>query len=535
MASYFPPEQNLPIFDPSVFKRDSETLTIAQADARYCRFNTAQGTMNFSNVNVSGDASLNQDVSVAGTLTTGTIASDANLDLVPNLASSGIRSYHNITMSSTAYDKRQMFASYYNLTDGGSTQTAIIQTGRIFSLGGGIFFDLTIANNSSLNFLVRRANINYTPLVITENCNFKTNIVQDTPGSIINQTLLSADITSLNTLKNTQIVTNFGGTSPSPALDVYDIGGSRGIRICPFVGNGAYLNLTKLNDSVIIARFRPTGQNVGLVVGIPDSTGTGIRFSSETSSKGKVEIRAGGSNTINILDDSDVTNPNTTTFNQKIRMIGNTTDSRTLNDVSILNMATDGSTITGSIAPLSSGSELSYKIPTANKSHGFYTNDIRRVQITDTSLIQNIPTDTTDVTTFTDRQNGFTDTYSNSYTEPSTTAIANKAIIILEQRGTYMITLNVTIQNTNLTGNAFAGYYWGLSENFSLPTNGLLVSSYVRHQKMTLDSNSIITNSTSCIFRSVIDFKTIRFNGFVTLSGISQVELSFTISWVKIA
>jgi hypothetical protein len=73
MASYFPPEQNLPIFDPSVFKRDSETLTIAQADSRYCRFNTAQGTMNFSNMNVFGDASFNQDVSVAGTLTAGTL------------------------------------------------------------------------------------------------------------------------------------------------------------------------------------------------------------------------------------------------------------------------------------------------------------------------------------------------------------------------------------------------------------------------------------------------------------------------------
>lgn len=73
MSSYFPPEQNLAIFDPSVFKRQSDALTIQEADTRYLRFPTAQGTENFTNINVFGDASFNLDLSVAGTLTAGTV------------------------------------------------------------------------------------------------------------------------------------------------------------------------------------------------------------------------------------------------------------------------------------------------------------------------------------------------------------------------------------------------------------------------------------------------------------------------------
>ena len=74
MSSYFPPEKTLAIFDPSVFKKNTDALTIQEADTRYCRFSTAQGTMNFTNINVFGDASFNQDVSVAGTLTAGTFS-----------------------------------------------------------------------------------------------------------------------------------------------------------------------------------------------------------------------------------------------------------------------------------------------------------------------------------------------------------------------------------------------------------------------------------------------------------------------------
>jgi len=74
MASYFPPEKDLAIFDPSVFKKQTDALTIAEADTRYLRFPTAQGTENFTNINVFGDASFNQDVDVAGTLTAGTLS-----------------------------------------------------------------------------------------------------------------------------------------------------------------------------------------------------------------------------------------------------------------------------------------------------------------------------------------------------------------------------------------------------------------------------------------------------------------------------
>jgi hypothetical protein len=570
MASYFPPEQNLPIFDPSVFKRDSETLTIAQADTRYCRFNTAQGTMNFSNMNVFGDASFNQDVSVAGTLTAGTlnfndlsvnslsvgsgdinmnsndinnvrtITSDSNLNLNAGASSGGVRTNHQIVTSSTSFDKRQITTSYYNLCDGGSAITSIISTGRIFSLGAQSFFDFTILNNSSINFLIKRANVNYTPLVMTDVSTFKTNIVQDVMGSSITQSALSSD-TTLNTLKNTQIVTNYGGPSANTALDIYDSGGSRGVRIVPFAGNGNYSNLTTLNDSVIVSRFRPPGGNIGLTIGLVDSTGTGIRFSSETSTKGRVQIRAGGSNTITILDDSDISNPDTTTFNQKIRMIGATSASRSLGSVSRLGLFdTNGIAGAGEIFISSTSNEFFYASYTNGNSHSFYVNDgvnnIRRFSISNTSTIQNVPSDTSGATSFTSSQNGFTDNVNASITHNPSTTIAAIASIILTRRGTYTITLSVSLTNvSNITDMTNVNNHWGLQTNSTtLPMVGLLASSVIKQQNLfVLKGGTNIVTTSSCVFRATGDNTLLYFNGFADYAGPTFGELQYNISWSK--
>ena len=67
MASYNPPTETLAIFDPSVFAIADIPLTQAQADARYLRFPTAQGTENLSAINVNGVATFNSGVNFAST------------------------------------------------------------------------------------------------------------------------------------------------------------------------------------------------------------------------------------------------------------------------------------------------------------------------------------------------------------------------------------------------------------------------------------------------------------------------------------
>ena len=74
MASYFPPEKNLAIFDPSVFKHTTDALTIAEADTRYLRFPNAQGTENLSAINVYGNAHFTEDVQVDGALILSTVS-----------------------------------------------------------------------------------------------------------------------------------------------------------------------------------------------------------------------------------------------------------------------------------------------------------------------------------------------------------------------------------------------------------------------------------------------------------------------------
>lgn len=61
-AHYLPPEENLAIFDPSVFKKPTDALTIGEADKRYLRYPNAQGTENFIDINVYGESNFQDKV-----------------------------------------------------------------------------------------------------------------------------------------------------------------------------------------------------------------------------------------------------------------------------------------------------------------------------------------------------------------------------------------------------------------------------------------------------------------------------------------
>ena len=64
MASYHPPTENLPIFDPSVFNAGDEPLTIANASLYFLKYPSAQGTEDLQAINVNGVAQFNTNVGI---------------------------------------------------------------------------------------------------------------------------------------------------------------------------------------------------------------------------------------------------------------------------------------------------------------------------------------------------------------------------------------------------------------------------------------------------------------------------------------
>jgi hypothetical protein len=76
MATYDPPTETLPIFDPNVFTRSETGLTTTAGDLRYLRFPYAQGSENLQQIDVYGVATfnttLNTDDNIVMTGTPGT-------------------------------------------------------------------------------------------------------------------------------------------------------------------------------------------------------------------------------------------------------------------------------------------------------------------------------------------------------------------------------------------------------------------------------------------------------------------------------
>ena len=69
MSSYNPPVDNLTVFSTTLFK-ESNTLTLSQADKRYLKFPLAQGTENFQSINVLGTTTSTDLITANGGITT---------------------------------------------------------------------------------------------------------------------------------------------------------------------------------------------------------------------------------------------------------------------------------------------------------------------------------------------------------------------------------------------------------------------------------------------------------------------------------
>ena len=69
MAQYFPPTEDVPIFDTNLFEDPNEYLTVTKANGKYLKYPNAQGTENLQAITVSGTALFNSTLQATGTST----------------------------------------------------------------------------------------------------------------------------------------------------------------------------------------------------------------------------------------------------------------------------------------------------------------------------------------------------------------------------------------------------------------------------------------------------------------------------------
>lgn len=115
MSSYPPPIENVALFDTTLFKESSEAvLTVGEANKRYLRYPTAQGTETLQAVNVNGIATFESDVTVkervyqelesgsAWSATQGYYALDKQKQPIFNPASNGVKAVSSWTLRSAS-------------------------------------------------------------------------------------------------------------------------------------------------------------------------------------------------------------------------------------------------------------------------------------------------------------------------------------------------------------------------------------------------------------------------------------------------
>jgi len=86
MATYRPPTEDLPVFDPIVFKSVSTSLTQAEADLLYLHFPNAQGQENLQSISVTGLATFQNDIiqssNETNNITQQTITTNSNTNIL---------------------------------------------------------------------------------------------------------------------------------------------------------------------------------------------------------------------------------------------------------------------------------------------------------------------------------------------------------------------------------------------------------------------------------------------------------------------
>lgn len=199
MAEYFPPEQILPFFNPNVFKKQSEALTIAEADARYLRYPTAQGLENFTDINVFGDASFNQNVSILG-----------NVDISGSIIMNNLDVSDNLIVGNTTLSQPSLNFTVENGTNNGRIDIKVRDgSGTVRTIQIDQFTNLSGINDLNCNRITTSGNatINGT-LNVTNTTTLSNPLIM---GNLINQAnraISSSFYNFYDTLSPTSLVQN---------------------------------------------------------------------------------------------------------------------------------------------------------------------------------------------------------------------------------------------------------------------------------------------------------------------------------------
>jgi hypothetical protein len=216
MATYQPPTENLPIFDPSVFTSGDEVLTYNVALKNFLKYPNAQGTENLQAINVNGIAQFNTNVGIGS-------AGTANLTPVVN------------------------------------THKADLQIGT----GGQGLMDIecpvNIGGFGSLNLLTAQINLNANSNILqasgTQNNLNKTSF-KTANGSSATQTI---DITDTSADKGIWILPNAGAGSYNPATDA----GNEVIMAKGATNGTETLELTTWSATNSSIKVAPTSVSIG--------------------------------------------------------------------------------------------------------------------------------------------------------------------------------------------------------------------------------------------------------------------------------
>lgn len=430
------------------------------------------------------------------------------------------------------------------------------------------------------------------------------NLTQATGTGVITQADPTSGSLLVNRLRPTFILSNYGASSAVPTAVDYDIANGRGLNYVVNAPAGSYNSIVGANDAIIVTRFRPAGESIGLSLCTTNSPANGIRISSANTASAQITLRT---DTSTIVMSNTATNP--ISVNDRIYMGGTTTSTRRVDNVSVLNLF-DTSNTNGRLEVLvdSPTQQVQYRSITNAFYHTFYVTNTSSITnarftiadgnvatigtnfhvrssttttrlefntdvsgvtdflgtnsssldstinvklrnnagavittqvFTPTLITENVPTNTTSVTPTLSSQNGFVN--SNVYTSgtiTSGTTIGNYFSITLPDVGTYSITANRQLTNSDGSTITINQIYTGFSNNTTalyMPSSGsFYATSSQRQYGFTITAlTDLPDGSTNMILRTNASNTTIYFNGFISHTA-TNLTMSVLTTWTKI-
>lgn len=382
MSYYEPPIETLPIFDTNVFASSDGYITQGQADKRYLRFPSAQGTENLQAINVNGLSNFYDNLTMSNTSSAKRVITCGDFKMDNNAGSGGTAILQIYSTGNTNYYKSLLSDNLSSInfqlkTTGGTNVTSLQLTPisslfnvgitanqgitvnnqpSVFNSGLNVYsnsvFDgimniasgqsIVINNGSTINFLASSI-LNMASSSIAQtgtigntlgaiNMIANNGIFFPTGTGIINQTVSNGVDT--NSLKKTNIYINTGVASGAtvPSLDMQDnaIGAdTRGFAFYPNGGSGSVNAITQSGDSVIGSKNAATAGAFSSAMTITCLTTDriGIRLNAKTLLAPTIELSTTATNIITM--DKDKTN-----FNQKALFKAGLATSDVINHVS---------------------------------------------------------------------------------------------------------------------------------------------------------------------------------------------------------